>query len=313
MRKAIILGLALCLLSAVPVAASIQTGWTIHLGNVTGEGLTGDLTISDVQQVLFSGIGHTSINTTTGIASTDALFMATGVRDGGTNSVSTASEILNGPSVPGLKTFEITFALHATTQIISGSVGGQLQFLHLPGGTLDVWVQNTSNGTPGDLQRANPNLTVGNGSGGNGFMDGTQVAHLVDVGGIGNIDYPGLDGDDNTSFLAISGLGFPLNVLVSSDGLDMFNLPSALYPNLYAFALSDSNYHLDPDHNFVIDSGPPTNWPAGWSRSVNGASDFFFSEDGSATFEIIPEPATVMIWGLLGLCALGLVRIRGKR
>jgi hypothetical protein len=304
MRRAILLGLAICVLSAIPAVAAIQTGWTIDLSKVTGQGLTGLFTIPDVKELTYSGIGHQGL-VAPGVLGIDAVFYATGIRDGIGSTESSTGEVLNGNGLHS-PAFEITFVLH-TTGVLTGVPGAQTQFVHLPGGTLDVYVQNITSGAG----RANPSITTG----GNGFDDGTLIATLVDMGpaGGGNIDYAKLDGDDNGVFLVVPGSG-PDGVLMTADGkIDMLNVPSLDYPNVYCLALTDSNYHLDPDHNLVIDSGPPANWTAGWSRTMNGLTDLFFTEDGSASFTLIPEPATVTIWALLGICAVGLVRIRRKQ
>lgn len=309
MKRAIVLALGLCLLSAMPALAAISTDWSIDLSKVTGQGLSGVLTIVDSRELTYTGLGHVRSQYVPSqnafLQNTDILLEATGVRDGATNTVSTASEILNGPSVPGLKTFEITFVAHVQT--VANNLG---QFAHLPGGTLDVYVENTSNGflSPGGDGRANPNVTAGGGSGGGGFMGGTLVARFVDVGipGGGQYDLAHLNGDDNGVFKCVWALP---GVFLDSKGADLLNQVSPLY----TLALTDSDVHLDADHDGLLDSGPPANWPAGWDRTVSAQGfDFFFTEDGSASF-VIPEPVTAVVWGLLGLCAIGLVRFCRKK
>jgi MYXO-CTERM domain-containing protein len=306
MRRAALLGLVVCLLSAIPATAAIETGWSINLGNITGQGLTGVLTLTDVDRLTYDGVGHTSINPVTGVATTNALFYVTGVADGGTNVQSSTGETLNG-SVG--TTFQITFALTTTAQV-EPPANGVTPFQHLPGGTLDIYVENTT----GNIGKVNPNLTPGTG-GVTNFTLGTQIAHLVDDGtGGGYIDPTPLhlNGHDTASFLSIAPeVGGLKNVLVGADGTDLLNIPNAM-DSESMFAISTSDYVIG-NNGTPYNLGPPDNWPAGWDSGSGSPLDFFFTEDGSGQFDVTPEPASVAVWGLLGLCAVGLARIRRKQ
>ena len=95
---------------------------------------------------------------------------------------------------------------------------------------------------------------------------------------------------------------------MTASGWDMFA------PGLMTLTFTDGNFDLDRDNDGLINSGPPASWPALLGGPVGGGSlaDFYATEDGSAQF-LIPEPASLAVWGLLGLSALALPWWRRKR
>jgi hypothetical protein len=263
--------------------------------------------------MLYTGIAHTHLSGR--VDTIDGEFICTGVRDGSVAVASTTGEVLN-TSIVGVKGFEITFVLHASA-VLGPTANGQTPFFHLPGGTLDIYIQNITPGL-GAIQ-ADPNLTVGDGTGGGGFMDGTQVAHLVDIGspGSGNLDFIALDGNDDAVFSPDPALGgWALNGVLILSGLDnTFRTADdidLLHQNGLVFAYTDSNFDSDLDNNGIIDSGPPSGWPFPL-KGVTPPTDFFSSEDGSAAFVFVPEPAAIVVWSLLGASVLGLARVRRKQ
>ena len=307
MRNAIIIGVAVCLLSAVPAFADLETNWEIDLANVPGQGLSGILTVGDVNRIDYNGVFHTSVTSAGPFGPgstfhTDGLFAATDVADNAHNSVSTASEVLNGPQGGPLTSFQITFVLHVDTVVTAAGFGpDNIPFVHEVGATqtLDMYIANITNPA---VTQANSNITAGGGTGGLGFTSGTLVAELQVVSGTGNIHNVSADGNDDTTFEVVSALP---NVIKASDGSDLLN-------NAAALTITSSTYKIESSGGTPFDLGPLTNWPFSPNTADRTLNNFYATEDGGAQFATTPEPATVVVWGLLGLCVVGGLRLRRR-
>lgn len=324
MRKPLLMAIAIAaVIVALPVAAqaAILTGFAINLNVVTAENMAGagylyttPFNPPDTEQLVYSGLAHQHL--TNGVFQIDGLLGVDAVRDGGQVTQTDQGWTLNG--IAGNR-FEITMDYSLEALATSAT-----SFVHLPAsgvgaydGLLNIYVQNLA---LAGAVRHNPNILPGGGTGGAGFTDGTLVATLsVLGGGGGSFNISTLDGSDDATFQFVSAVRGLLvqpgvdGVFGTADDFDWVNGyyagPDAIWGTAddvfkpgwdpsKVTALIDSNVDFDRDNNGLVDSGPPSNWPFA-NKGVNFPSDAFVTEDGSANFAFVPEPASMAAWGLL--------------
>ncbi len=316
--RGLIVGLAIVALlsTAMTARAAINiSGWEINLTNVTGEDLIG--VYDNIDTIEFLGITHTklfdlddSFNDPAPGAGTavtdndqiliDGLLRATEITSGGIPSVVSGSglEIFNF-------TWEMTFDFSVAALITDASNPLMPTFSHIEAGAdsvgadgfLDVYIDNILV----DGSQSNSNMTLG----GNNFQDGTHVARFQILNGDGGgLNFGTLDGSDDATFELVWAMEGVFWATISGEDTDLSTLTvdnPAEDPVL--LSVTDSNFDMDPDNDGEINSGPPATWNFD-DDGVNPPFEFFASEDGSLHLEITPEPASLLIWGLLATLAV---------
>lgn len=275
-------------LSTTANATIILDDWTIDLGAVTGEGLSGQ--ISDIKQVTFHGIAHSqNLDTNNdGIASVGDF----GFVDGhlvGTSLVNSGGSIIPGTGLNDI--WEITFDFSVDGyNWAQDPVSGAISYTHIgplnTDGILDIYVDNLSDGS---------SASTGTGD---GYTDGTLVGSFLIQAGDGGIFTPTtFDGSDDATFTLISAMA---GVFLDADGNDL-SLGALL-------GITDSNFDADFGDLGYFSQAAPSNWGAYFAALGGGTQLAFYAlEDGSATLATIPEPATLLLLGagLLGIGAYG--------
>ncbi len=330
--KKVVLALTIVGLLGTGAQAGIQlNGWRIDLDAAFGTVAGTWGTISGIDEIEFLGITHSSLRNVVvgpfepftippypvgGLPSinsipnaafpdpgdfydADGLLRATSMDGGGLPKiVSTAGKILNID-------FEMTFDFSVTSAVVPPPFGPPgnttVHTTHLAGadpnsmrdGVLEWYIDDLTDMVGA---QANTHMTLG----GAGFQDGVLIATFDVVAGDGGVVNPTtMDGSDDGTF-DMDHLLTMVGVLWADDGMGGWDDIQGIdaLPNYDILAITDSNYDMDPDNNGIIDSGPPAFWPHAGGPGGNLANPYV-REDGSATLEVIPEPASIAVWGLL--------------
>ncbi len=305
-------------------ATIVIDSWKIDLSGISGMGKDlGDTdfgNIADIDELAFLGINHSVLQDDGDfipevgeVYQVDGALVATTMTGGGFPRIlTTTGKQLNID-------FEITIDFRVDGVITSiNPVTGVVELAHLAPvggeslrGTLNIYVDDLTDAV--GLQ-GNTELNPGNGVGGSGITDVDLGSILiatfnVRAGDGGLIDPFGrMDGFDDGVFDFVSGLS---GVLFDENGND---LTLGVLGDQF-IAITDSNYDMDPDHDGLINSGPPTGWGVtGFANQGGGTGllDFYAREDGSAVFGV-PEPGSVVVWSLLLAVAGSLGFYRRKK
>jgi hypothetical protein len=323
MPRLAILGLVAFLLSAAPAFASIRVNnWTIDLGGTSGT-VTG--TIEGIDEMTFGGApvhvrvykGAGNVGTTPepgdraivdGLVSVDQFKDADGTYTGVGGNI----------GVPA-GAWEMTAAFRTLIEFTAFS-GTALEFVHLGDGTLPDGITPVDTflklyideyGTNGIGSQSSP-LT------GSGYQDGDLILTLTDSAGLINSFTPAPagtnDGSDDATFLKDPFGIHKAGVLFSVDGADD---GVASGSDLVTGPVPPGITSIDTDGNFDANAATiPTLWNAQFVGNPFGGTvtglDFFVREDGSAVLGTVPEPASLAVWGLMGMCAVGLSWLRKR-
>ncbi len=316
--RRLIVGLAIVALLSTGMTAQAAiniSGWEINLTNVTGQDLIG--VYDNIDTIGFTGITHTtlfdlddSFNDPAPGAGTaitdndeiliDGLLRATEIVSAGTPAVVSGSgmEIFNF-------TWEMTFDFSVAALITDASNPLMPTFSHIEAGAdstgadgfLDVYIDNILV----DGSQSNSDMTLG----GNNFQDGTHVARFQILNGDGGgLNFSTLGGSDDATFELVWALEGVFWAAIGGENTDLSTLTIGDTPDPVLLAVTDSNFDMDPDNDGEINSGPPSTWNFA-DNGVNPPFEFFASEDGSLHLEVTPEPASLLIWGLLAMLAMG--------
>lgn len=295
-----VLGAATAL--ALATAGSAQAGivvndWTLDTTLATIQGGALDRVIADFDQMTFNGIAR-SVTDVTGGANPAAIDMGdfaaitvygrvTAFVDNVTGIISTP-ELNSTVTVSGFTGWELSFVFTGTTQV-TGFTVDDLDFRHIAGGTLKLYIDNLEDGGKAINGDASS------------FSNGTLVLTMTDDGlGSGNTDFSDLDGNDDAQFITTLA-----NSLANLSGVfkrGTYDLGKEVGSDMHI----DSNFDLDPDNNKAIDS----TYGAFGNCDVTRAS-FCAEEDGSVRLSI-PEPGTLALLGM-GLMGFGAVQRRRNK
>ena len=294
MKTLFALFLSLLLLFSVSTSAQalvIFNDWSLNLDAVGEPGVTGQ--IDNINQILFDGIAYSQTDDTNGNSTPD--IGEIGATDG-----YLASYLYTetpGQPAPTIESwgFEMTFDFSTNSVGIDPATGSS--FEHLAAGTtisnaslqrdgiLDIYVDNT------------PDADINTGT---GFTNGTLIAKLAYMQGLGGLFSPGtLDGHDDGTYQLIWALD---NVLLDSNGND---LQDGIGTSTYTIAITDTNFDGDDDENNTFDS---TYGSSVWTPGTQSAVNFVASLNGSSSLGVAPIPeATTMLlfgFGLLGIAGI---------
>lgn len=326
MKKSKLLSLACVLVLAISTSASavvVTNDWTLDLTGIDG---IGSEVITDIGQITYNGIAHSTTvaannPSTTPPPSTAAatsyvdglLWMTAFVNTGGSGIFGTG---LNSD-------YQMTFDFSVDVVNYNQQLNGDTSTIHLaanhPGtqytnGLLDVWVDGPTDG-----------VSVAANSTGLGFQNGVKIATFSVLYGDGGIFTPStFDGSDDATFELTWALDENIFLDASSNPLVQLDGSGNVIGDTLLFAITDSNFDgnpegITPDGFNIGGTGNtyPTiqdTWPFA-SNTFGGAGGLFAEEDGSARIgtEVVPEPSTLLLLGigLLGLGAYGRKRMNG--
>ena len=299
-KKATIgVALAFMLYGGAANAFALLDSWTLDLTTVGPENLTdpSQHIVSNIEQITFKAnfLSRTlDTGLLVGIPEPGEFFRvtangrATDFFDEPGNSIRPFTYGATGlpPMLPDPWELTFTFDVEGRFTALDGE---DLNFTHTVGGPtgatnlLELYADNLSDGTAANTKT------------GVGVTDGTKIAtFLLRAGDGGVFDFSVGDGADNAVFELISN---PFGAFQDSLG-------NALETG-FTFATTDGNFDSDAG------AGPFSSNYAAFDCG-NSPVDFCGEEDGSFRIATIPEPATLVLFGL-GLLGLGIKTRRRTR
>ncbi|KKL61900.1 hypothetical protein LCGC14_2190610 [marine sediment metagenome] len=344
MRRFVLALAIVAMLGAISQAGIILDDWTLNLAGTDGT-LTG--VYEGIDELSYgSAINHVTVTKAAGntnpwietgdTARTEGLIYIDTLKD--TNGTYTSA---SGPpygviGVPGYGTdWEITAKFEANFRFEVVDDGGTpldptddiILSFHDAVGTdtyLEIYVDEFGAGSGGVA--ANPFTGLG-------FDDGDLILRLQDtITGESNVlSMSSGDGADDGTFLytdALTADGFFMqaDVLYTADGVDDGMVTDPPATDLYSLTLSPDFFGIvvETDENFDVSdynpgggTSPPSSWTTVFSGSTvvspNTFLNFFAQGEGSAEVGVIPEPASMVVWGLLMACLAGVALRRRMR
>jgi hypothetical protein len=316
---------AVCLTFMFVQAPSAQASikilddWTIDLGGVVGQGLgPSPNLVTPIDEVFYTGYSFNTlfdVGVANGVpdpgdhARIQGLLVATGLSNDLLGMFNTGG-IGGHPDDKGLgTTWDLTFAFDVEVVYNFTPIPGDLSFSHVAAGagitpatgTLDIYIDGPGGGE--GLTLAGASVPAAQ------WTDAALIASFLDAGGQGGVFHTlTLDGSDDALFFDVIPSSIMPGVLFDKNGVDLSTYP----PNLLTLAITDSNLDADPLATGSLGNVPGV--PVGFGAAPpETLANFNVKEDGSARLGVIPEPASMLVWGLLALSALGLLRLRRTR
>jgi hypothetical protein len=308
-----------CLLIATSAPAALVanlSSWQIDLSKLSGgEALAAGTIVKGIDEVFYTGFAHNTLYDVAPGGTAGIIDIGDHARIQGILRTTDLGSDSGPIDSKGLKSaWDLTFSFDVEIVYTGFTVlpGGQLVagFTHLGAGDLGM-----ISGASGLLNfyidtNANGITLAASGTPAANWTDGDLVASLSVCGGdTGTFNLTALDGQDDGTFFDSVPSSFDSDVFLNSAGTSFDALPLGEV----VFAITDSNFDADPKNTGALGTVPGLPSGFGASAPANTLADFNAKEDGSARFGVTPEPATVVVWGLLGVCAIGLVRFSKKK
>lgn len=289
---------------AVPTnAAIVVDDWKIDLSKVTGENLSGVL--QPIDEILFTGFAWSQTTDTNndGLPTPGERAQIKGLL----HTLNFSNDILGAFSPGGLLGPD-DLGLNATWQL---SFDFDVEIQYLAPGPLGMGFEHVAAGAGTTVATGKMNWYIDGpvvtpasaGQPAGNYTDGVKIATFSVTGGdFGQFNFAALDGQDDATFTldwAMAG------VLLDKDGNDLGDLVSPA--TLRLLALTDSNLDADPLNTGTFGNVPgiPTGFgPVTPETPIN----FVAKEDGSSRLGVVPEPTSLLTWGLLTFFAAFVIR-----